>query len=185
MIVGPSPIGAYPIGPLVFTTGTMEHVVAALRLRAARGEFDGTSRRMPYLRSCTADHVPSGTRLIFTRDTGHHTSGWFKNPDYERCLHLSTSYREPDAGGRLAQNHRRTYQWARLFFGDTVRLAWTEPPVSERGKASEVWHYRVFCDAAWGPITPRGEVYSTEFTELGWKSFSELGADVSSPLYPG
>ena len=30
------------------------------------------------------------------------------------------------------------------------------------------------CDEAWKPIMPRGEVYSTQFTERGWKSFSEI-----------
>lgn len=37
-----------------------------------------------------------------------------------------------------------------------------------------VYHYRLFCDEAWKPIMPRGEVYSTQFTERGWKSFSDL-----------
>jgi hypothetical protein len=32
----------------------------------------------------------------------------------------------------------------------------------------------VFCDERWQPILPRGEVYSREFTEKGWKSFSEM-----------
>ena len=41
-------------------------------------------------------------------------------------------------------------------------------------KRAEVYHYRLFCDEGWQPIMPRGEVYSTQFTELGWKSFSEL-----------
>lgn len=33
---------------------------------------------------------------------------------------------------------------------------------------------QVFCDPAWQPLKPRGEVYTREFTEVGWKSFSEL-----------
>lgn len=54
------------------------------------------------------------------------------------------------------------------------RLLWCEAPYSEQGKRNEVYHYRLFCDKNWQPIMPRGEVYSKQFTELGWKSFSEL-----------
>lgn len=54
------------------------------------------------------------------------------------------------------------------------RLLWCEPPYSEEGKKAGVYHYRLFCDENWQPIFPRGEVYSTQFTEMGWKSFSEL-----------
>jgi len=48
------------------------------------------------------------------------------------------------------------------------------PPYSSGGKANEVWHYRVFTNPAGEPILPRGEVYSREFTEKGWLSFSDL-----------
>src|SRR5574337_499038 len=66
---------------------------AAMRRTAATGTFDGreTSENAAYLAQCRQLHRVTNTLLIFTRDTGHHTSGWFKNPDYERCLHLSTS----------------------------------------------------------------------------------------------
>lgn len=52
---------------------------------------DGAEAR--YMRSCTALHAPTHSVVLFTRDVGHHTSGWMKNPDFERCLHLSLSYR--------------------------------------------------------------------------------------------
>ncbi len=60
------------------------------------------------------------------------------------------------------------------FFGNNRRLLWCEPPYSKQGKQVEVYHYRLFCDENWQPIMPRGEVYSKQFTELGWKSYSEL-----------
>jgi hypothetical protein len=60
------------------------------------------------------------------------------------------------------------------IFGYNKRMLWCEPPYSEEGKQAGVFHYRLFCDVNWNPIMPRGEVYSTKFTELGWKSFSEL-----------
>jgi hypothetical protein len=60
------------------------------------------------------------------------------------------------------------------LFGQNKKMIWIEPPYSEHGKSKEVWHYRLFCDANWFPIMPRGEVYSKEFTEKGWKSYSEI-----------
>lgn len=125
--------------------------------------------------AAAAFHAPSGTWLIYTRDTGHHSSGWFKNPDYERCLHLSLSFTEPHRPlARRPRDYVLSDGWARLFFGDALRWAWAEPPVSARARELEVWHYRVFCDRFWLPLKPRGEVYSTEFTERGWKSATEL-----------
>ena len=67
-------------------------------------------------------------------------------------------------------------QLVKMFFGSNQNLIWCEPPYSKIGLKKEVWHYRLFCDANWQAIKPRGEVYSTEFTEVGWKSFSELKA---------
>ena len=44
-----------------------------------------------------------------------------------------------------------------------------------------VYHYRLFCDEGWQPLKPRGEVYTRDFIEKGWKSFSELHADDVPP----
>jgi hypothetical protein len=140
-------------------------------------EFDGTMTpaNAAYMESQKALHEPTGSLLIFTRDTGHHTSGWFKNPEFERCLHLSISFREPFNVYEQAEfNRRLAGEWCELFFGDSARLAWIESPKSAIGRKLEVLHYRVFCDEYWQPINPRGEVYSTELTEKGWKSWGEL-----------
>jgi hypothetical protein len=122
----------------------------------------------------TADHLPSGTRLIFTRDVGHHSSGWLKNPDFERCLHLSLSFRDPLTGACLPRNVKLSEEWCELFFGNDIRKLSIEPPATPDGKAADVWHYRLFCTDHWLGIIPRGEVYSTELTERGWKSWSEI-----------
>ena len=107
--------------------------------------------------------------ILFTRDIGYHTSGWWKNPDYERCYHLSISFRGGNEKKALAQI-------IDYLFGSFKNLIWVEPPYSDHGKKMEVWHYRLFCDEHWQPIKPRGEVYSTQFTERNWKSFSEINA---------
>jgi hypothetical protein len=57
---------------------------------------------------------------------------------------------------------------------EKARLCWIEPPYSALGKASDIYHYRLFCDHAWQPIKPRGEVYDRRNTPAEWKSFSDL-----------
>jgi len=160
-------------------TWTKAAIAADARKLASRlGVFDGTPRTEHVLRRCIHRHDPSGTMLIFTYDSGHHTCGWFKNPDYERCLHLSLSFFDPDTQEARERDARLTKEWIGAFFGGNADMLWCEPPYYGEGKAREVWHYRLFCDPAWQPIIPRGEVYSTEFTESGWKSYSDVHADL-------
>lgn len=152
-------------------------VVSLMRLAAESGFYTGllhTPAARFYFDLCTSLHVPTSSVLIFTRDTGHHTSGWFKNPDYERCYHLSVSFRDALTGSFLPHNQDAAWKWVKLFFRNSYRLVWSEPPYSRHGKQTQCWHYRVFCDERWYPIKPRGEVYSRELTEAGWKSFSEI-----------
>ena len=166
---------------------TPEAIVERLKQHAEWGYYTGllnTRDERAYFQACSfgwRESADRGTRLIFTRDVGHHTSGWFKNPDYERCRHLSLSFWRP-AGivtpqEPLPHDHAAAREWCRRFFGDARRWLWIEPPYSAEGKRSDVYHYRLFCDLAWQPIKPRGEVYTKDFIEKGWKSFSELHAD--------
>lgn len=180
--------------PLVsrVTDDELGQVAERMRAAARTASFDGreTPANTLYRERCTRIHRATGTILLFTRDVGHHTSGWFKNPDFERCQHLSLSFRESSTGIPMARDLRLSERWVRAFFpDDSGRWLWGEPPVTERAKQLEVWHYRLFCDEHWQPIKPRGEVYSTEFTEQGWKSASELFETerriIESPLYPG
>jgi hypothetical protein len=129
---------------------------------------------MELLNSLTGDHMPTGTRLVFSWDEGMHSSGWWKNPDYERCWHLSVSFRDPITGESRPKSVSLTEQWLDAFYGNNQRYVWSESPYSAAGKRRDTWHYRVFCDPAWQPIIPRGEVYSREFTEAGWLSYSDL-----------
>lgn len=173
----------------------LARIAGYMKKEAALGAYDGrvTPLGRVYLDRCTRVHPATATALIFTRDIGHHTSGWLKNPDHERCLHLSIS-RAPSAlilpRGQIADLDKKlTAKWVRAFFGDDIRNVWAESPKTPEGKRRGVWHWRVFCDRAWNPITPRGEVYSTEFTEAGWRSASQVleedGLIVSSDVDPG
>jgi hypothetical protein len=158
----------------------MEKVVARLKLAAETGFYSGlieTPGAAKYIDRCKGFDRRTGVLLIFTRDTGHHSSGWWKNPDYERCYHLSVSFRDPETLEPAPFDAKTGGQWAKRFFGANVRWLWIEPPYSEQGRALDVYHYRLFCDPGWQPIKPRGEVYSREFTEAGWKSFSDIHGD--------
>lgn len=146
--------------------------IACTRIRAvaSHGIWDGSEvgTHMPYFQSCIwlLERYPCS--IVFTKEEGYHSSGWWKNPDYERCWHLSIAF--PGGVDKKALSDILLY----LFGRDNKKLLWVEPPYSEQGKQKAVWHYRLFCDEHWQPIKPRSEVYSTQFTERGWKSFSEL-----------
>lgn len=149
------------------------------RERARAGWFDGTLAGQRYVRRCThlLEIDPERcAQVIYTRDRGHHTSGWWKNPDYELCQHLSLSFQYID-GTPATRDRHLTRRICEALFADHLRLIWCEPPYSDHGKQLDVWHYRLFTDAQGAPILPRGEVYSTKFTELGWKSWSEVQAE--------
>lgn len=154
-------------------------LVTEMRLAAAMMNYNGkpTPAAQRHMRRCTRYHEPTQALMIYTRDAGMHSSGWWKNPDYERCLHLSLSFaaiESPISWQRLPFDRKMGAKWAEAFFGEHVSKLWLEGPFSDEGKACDVHHYRLFCDPSWTPMLPRGEVYSKEFTELGWKSWSDV-----------
>lgn len=175
-----------------------EHLIANIRFVSRYGVWYGNEAdagAQQYFNMCRHYHRHTGTFLIFTRDTGHHSSGWMKNPEFERCLHLSLSFRPKatvyDEGLLTSGNWvnllrnsdlgepepfaiARAKPWIDALFHPDANLAWHEPSFSDMGKARDVHHFRLFCDAGWNAIKPRGEVYSTELTKRGWKSWSEV-----------
>ena len=163
----------------------MENVAREMRRVALTGPtYDGlnTSLNRQTLWRCTGVHIITGSKMIFSRDAGHHSGGWWKNPDYERCWHLSLSFFDPVTELPRDKDVRLTEQWIEAFFHDDKRCLWSESPFSLKGKALTVWHYRVFCNPAWEPIIPKGEVYSKELTEAGWRSFSDLQTEHAREL---
>lgn len=167
----------------------MASIARQMKAAARKGFFDGanTPRNLHYINRCSRVDPVTCTKLIFTHDIGHHTSGWWKNPDYERCFHLSLSPFEPSSGlvdvrgvlypTQAELDPKLRLQWAKTFYQDHVSKTWIEPAYTDFGKAAEIWHYRLFLDKALEPILPRGEVYSKELTEAGWKYFSEVHAE--------
>jgi hypothetical protein len=149
-------------------------VIDYLKKQSSTGFYDGTPRTYTYATSCQGFHLSSGTTLMFTRDQGMHSCGWWKNPDYERCWHLSLSFHDPISRESKPKDSKLTQEWIELFFSSYKNMLWCEPPFSDTGKQLDVWHYRLFCGQFWQPIIPRKEVYTTENTEPTWKSWSEL-----------
>lgn len=154
-------------------------IVQFARLRARRKAYDGavTMQNMQLMRDCAhlfAINPLVSARLIYTRDVGHHTSGWWKNPEYERCLHLSISFCVNPTDAPLAFDRKKAEEIAVAFFENDTRKCWIEPPYSPEGRRCDVHHYRLFCDPSWAPILPRGEVYGRDMTPAHWKSFSEI-----------
>lgn len=171
--------------PILFRS--LEPLVPFARLRAQRGLYNGkvSTANMELMRQCAHQLVLRPdlcAALIFTRDTGHHTGGWWKNPDYERCWHLSISFL--GMPGAVPQPFERgeAEKIARAFFGDHAPWCWVERPYSDEGRIRDVWHYRLFCDPSWAPIQPRGEVYSKDNTEADWRSFSDIHGYKPEPV---
>lgn len=151
----------------------LESLVKFAKTIAAMGTWNGQGMT-PYFQQCKHFDQGEGVLLIYSRDTGYHTSGLWKNPDYERCFHLSLSFVDTQTRERCPRNARLTKELIDSFFGRNKKLIWSEPPYTQDGKSNDVWHYRLFCDAGWQPIKPRGEVYGRELIEAGWKSWSDV-----------
>lgn len=170
---------------LILTTDIdreVSQLVSRLRRTVNSDVWDGRGVT-PYMERCRHLHYGLGVLAIFTRDMGHHSSGWWKNPDYERCKHLSLSFFDPETREPTGdRNVMLSTAIISLLFGKDKRLLWCEPPYSDDGKQRCVWHYRLFCDPAWEPILPRGEVYNRELTEAGWLSYSDVQAALSKQL---
>lgn len=158
----------------------MLRLVKRARKRAAAGTYNGqyTPANRALIEHCThrfAHNPEIAASLVYTRDQGMHSSGWWKNPDYERCLHLSLAFVDRQAMRPVRQQHDLARTWCAEFFGDHVRKLWVEPPYTPEGKQRDVYHYRLFMAPGWHtPILPRKEVYTLEFTALGWKSWSDV-----------
>jgi hypothetical protein len=128
--------------------------------------WDGT-KFTPYFEACRFWSQKYECSMIFMRESGYHSGGWWKNPEYERCYHLSISFPS-------GVNANKLNKIIDGLFGHSKKMIWIEPPYSNEGKSHGIWHYRLFCDENWKAIVPKGEVYSTDFTPKGWKSFSEV-----------
>jgi hypothetical protein len=145
---------------------------------ASHFHYHGTEKDTWILQYCQFALLRYKAICILTFDVGYHSSGWLKNPDYEACWHLSISFFDSETHQHAPHDHKNAARIVRGIFQSAKNLVWCEPPYTENGKVADSWHYRLFVEPITRlPLLPRGEVYSREFTEAGWKSFSELHSD--------
>lgn len=156
-------------------TMDMEQLRQRMKTHAHTGIFTGRLEEIntPYFCRATQYHAPTGTVIVFTRDVDRN----------KRCYHLSLSFRDPENfGKKLLFDESKAEAWVRLFYGQYISFVWEEGESLNR-EAKEallpddigdyVHHFRFFCDPKWHPILPRKEVYSTDYTPAGWKSWSD------------
>lgn len=145
-------------------------VISQLKARARATPWDGRasiSAAHRFIAASWSHPEEVNVSILFTFDYGAHSSGWWRNSDYERCWHLSLAGMNAtlDAYEDLPDEDRRA--WPRAFFGGQSRMAWWEPPAHEgdpyRSAAASrsTHHVRLFVDRTTGqPIIPTGEVYT-------------------------
>ena len=146
----------------------------SIRNIAEVGIWDGVTAGGAYFEACRHWDFATGTMLLYTRESGYHSGGWWKNPAYERCYHLSISFRDTLTLQPCGFNKKLARLWCEHIFRDMNRFTWYESPVSDKGKYLGVHHWRVFCDPAWKPIIPPKEVYSRDNTPSDYKTTSEI-----------
>jgi hypothetical protein len=168
---------------LIASAARIQHIATRARAKATlrpwlrMGDRSGPQGPDPMAAFRTVDPL-SGAVLIAAREEGHHTSGWWKNPHYDRALHLSLSFRDPISGRFRAPDKGEAEAWVNAFFRpDERRLLWYEGPSSREGREAMVQHWRLFVDPSGQPIQPQGEVYSKRWTPKHWKSWSDVVAE--------
>jgi hypothetical protein len=110
--------------------------------------------------------------LLLSKDRMHHSVGWWRNADYECCLHLSMAAFplgvDPLPGANVELPSEDVRRWGHAIFGEWVRWVWHEPggtdprltPEEKRTRRHMV-HLRLFIhhEPPHQPIYPEGEVY--------------------------
>lgn len=151
--------------------------------KAMTGWFEGTMETLAAF--AATEDLPSRTtpdeiwvRLLLSRDRGHHSSGWWRNAEWEYCWHLSVSSR-PAVEARMAviglredvgyidRPREEEVYWGRLFFGEHASMVWHEPggtdprlSLAESRRNKSISHLRLFLDPeTFEPFIPDGEVY--------------------------
>jgi len=119
-----------------------------------------------YVRRCS--RRVGSTGLVFTRDQAETASGRFRSPALQRCWHLSIAC--SDGIERDA--------WLRAFFADHVEALWAETAGTASGRAFDVWHWRLFCDRDWLPVSLDDE--PVELRAAGLIAAAELTSSLVS-----
>jgi hypothetical protein len=105
---------------------TKPSIVEQMKTRAElfKGRFPSRSdaEGLAIVNACLAQYEQPGliTTLIYTIDDGMHSIGWWKNPEFARCWHLSVAYWYPDQTVAPKQE-KASLEWIELFFRENEK----------------------------------------------------------------
>ncbi len=123
-----------------------------------------------------------GAMACLTRDNMVKLGFW-KNIDYENCLHLSISFKHPTTAQPDSWNDTAARTIVRAVFGEARHMLWWEPPYSERGKVMNVQHWRLFYAPDWiTPIMPKNEPHTLNMP-ADWKGWTEYQEAQPTPNF--
>lgn len=153
-----------------------------LMLQGNRGWFTGDRESFSYsaMEDVIGRTCPElAIRLWFSKDKAHHSVGWWRNAEYEYCLHLSLSAwdradirpggspSDGNADPEYVPKEEERY-WAHAFFGEHVNKLWHEPggtdpslTPEQKERHKHYIHLRLFLEPeTLEPFVPEGEVYT-------------------------
>jgi hypothetical protein len=177
--------------PLPEPTSKQRAIAGEMRAEASRGWYIGT---METLQAFGARRVVDSraepelvVSILLTKDKMHHSVGWWRNAEYEYCIHASMAALTAED----AEAHNRKIRllsgtgfnipkppyveipdldlrsWAYAIFGEHVNKVWFEPggtdprlTKEEAHGRSVMKHLRLFLEPeTFQPFIPKGEVY--------------------------
>lgn len=146
-------------------------------LAANKGVNDGRQTSYApgtYLGGCSHFFKNPLMGLIYSRDRGMLEEFDGLSGDLDNCLHLSFSFID-DGGTIINADQELMYNWARAIFRSNVLTAWVLPPRTDaHGTELEAWHFWVFCDTNWNPLSSISEEDEAALRALGWGRWSDF-----------
>lgn len=160
-------------------------VWARMAVRRARAlpVYDGDIERNSWIVEFARDFlVPLRAVVILTRDNMVKL-GWWKNFEFENCLHLSISFRDPATLFTIDWDDRSARKIVEAVFGASRSMTWWEPAYTPEGKTRGVQHWRLFYAPDWmTPIHPKGEPHTLN-VPAGWRGWTEYQAAQPTPNF--
>lgn len=153
-------------------------LVRRMTRKAMKGWYVGDARSLTrFAAKADIELTPElWIRLLFSRDKMHHSSGWWRNAEYEFCWHLSISAWdaatiEEGIGPQYTSDpedvpESQERYWTHAFFPHDFNKVWHEPggtdprlTPAEKMKHRHFVHQRLFLDPeTFEPFVPTGEV---------------------------
>lgn len=143
--------------------------------------YDGDQQRNGWIIGAATWYLPSLRAIVILTRDNLVKLGWWKNAQYEKCLHLSISFRDPATLESIEWEPAAARRIVEAVFGEARRLTWWEPAYSAQGKARGVQHWRLFYAADWiTPIHPKGEPHTLN-VPAGWREWTDYQAGQPTP----